>query len=72
MKKSKWDARATRYERMREAWIDAMRSGTTKLPFAQFEERMLERDKKIKKVEYFNRRINVDWKAIELALSQTN
>lgn len=44
MKKSKWDPRMNRYERMRHAWIDAMRSGTTRLPFAQFEERMINRD----------------------------
>jgi len=74
MKKSRWDARATRYERMREAWIDAMRQGATKLPFAQFESRMLERDYKIKKEEYAKRRLRVNWNAIEreLANSQTN
>jgi hypothetical protein len=69
MKKSKWDPRATRYERMREAWKDAMRSGTTKLPFAQFEERMIDRDQKIKKVDFFNRRIRVNWDAIEKELA---
>ena len=69
MKKSKWDPRSNRYERMREAWIDAMRSGTTKLPFAQFEERMIDRDQKIKKVDFFNRRIRVKWDAIEKELA---
>lgn len=70
MKKSKWDPRATRYERMREAWKDAMRSGTTKLPFAQFEERMLLRDIGIRKDEFMKRRIRVNWDAIEKELAK--
>ena len=46
-----------RYSRMRSAWADLMRKNMTKLPFAQFEKRMLERDLKIKKKEYMERRM---------------
>lgn len=69
MKKSKWDPRANRYERMREAWKDAMRSGTTRLPFAQFEERMIERDYGIKKEDFLKRRMRVNWDVIEKELA---
>jgi hypothetical protein len=36
-----------------------MRQGMTKLPFAQFEERMINRDFLIKREEYIKRRIEV-------------
>jgi hypothetical protein len=72
MNKSAWDARMSRPDRMRAAWIDAMRSGQTKLPFAQFEERMMRRDAAIAKEEFFKRRIRVDWNAVEKALAQGN
>ena len=46
-----------------------MRSGTTKLPFAQFEERMIERDYGIKKEDFLKRRMRVNWDVIEKELA---
>lgn len=67
--KSTWDPRANRYERMRAAWVDAMRSGTTKLPFAMFEERMISRDMAHRKDEFMQRRFHPRWNIIENALA---
>lgn len=68
-KKSAWDPRDSREKRMRAAWIDAMRIGQTKLPFAEFEKRMLMNDIHRRKQEFFERRIRVDWDAIERYLA---
>jgi hypothetical protein len=71
MKKSTWDPRANRYERMKAAWVDVMRSGTSRLPFAIFEERMLERDLKQKKEQFIKNRLSPNWKVIQRALVET-
>ena len=48
-----------RARRMRQAHKDVQKSGTTKIGFGQFENRMLRRDDLRKKAEYESRKIRL-------------
>lgn len=69
----KFDWRMSRYDRMRATWADLMRKGHTKLTYAQFEQKMLNRDYAVKKAEFEKRKplIVPSGSAIEKAIKNT-
>lgn len=64
MKKQVWDGRMNRQDRMRATWLDMLKAGQTKLPFAVFEKRMLERDFQKKKADYIKNSITLKYGSV--------